>query len=138
MGVHSIFNDVLGPIMAGPSSSHSAGCARIGLWTRLLWDKDINKAVVVYDSRGSYPSTCVGQGSNFGFTGGLLGLKNDDPQMKDSEKITKSLGVDVSFSQESLSQRHPNEARIDVYDDDGNIGLSVLTLSIGGGMFSVG
>ena len=137
MSVHSIFNDVLGPIMAGPSSSHSAGCARIGLWTRLLWGKDIKKAVVVYDSKGSYPSTCVGQGSNFGFTGGLLGLKNDDPQMKDSEKIAKSLGVDISFSQESLSQRHPNEARIDVYYDEGRVSLSVLTLSIGGGMFEI-
>ena len=68
---HSIFNDVLGPIMAGPSSSYSAGCARIGRMTRLLWGKEIKKAVVVYDSKGSYPSTCVGQGSNFGFTGGL-------------------------------------------------------------------
>ena len=79
---HSILNDVLGPVMAGPSSSHSAGCARIGRMTRLLWGQDIKKAVVVYDSKGSYPSTCVGQGSNFGFTGGLLGLKNDDPRMK--------------------------------------------------------
>ena len=84
---HSIFNDVLGPIMAGPSSSHSAGCARIGRMTRLLWGKEIKKAVVVYDSKGSYPSTCVGQGSNFGFTGGLLGFHNDDPRMKDSQKI---------------------------------------------------
>ena len=79
---HSIFNDVLGPVMAGPSSSHSAGCARIGRMTRLLWGQDIKKALVVYESKGSYPSTCVGQGSNFGFTGGLLGLKNDDPRMK--------------------------------------------------------
>ena len=137
MSIHSIFNDVLGPIMAGPSSSHSAGCARIGRITRLLWGKDIKKAVVVYDSKGSYPSTCVGQGSNFGFTGGLLGLQNDDPRMKDSQKLAKEKGVDISFEQESLSHRHPNEARIDVYDDDGNVGLSVLTFSIGGGMFEI-
>jgi len=134
---HSIFNDVLGPIMAGPSSSHSAGCARIGRMTRLLWGKEIKKAVVVYDSKGSYPSTCVGQGSNFGFTGGLLGLKNDDPRMKDSQIIAKELGVDISFSQEVLSQRHPNEARIDIYDEDGEVGLSVLTFSTGGGMFEI-
>lgn len=137
MSSHSIFNDVLGPIMAGPSSSHSAGCARIGRMTRLLWGKEIKKAVVVYDSLGSYPSTCVGQGSNFGFTGGLLGLKNDDPRMKDSQKIAKELGVDISFSQEVLSQRHPNEARIDIYDEDGEVGLSVLTFSTGGGMFEI-
>ena len=137
MSSHSIFNDVLGPIMAGPSSSHSAGCARIGRWTRLLWGKEIKKAVVVYDSKGSYPSTCVGQGSNFGFTGGLLGLRNDDPRMKDSRKLAKELGVDISFAQEVLSQRHPNEARIDIYDEDGEVGLSVLTFSTGGGMFEI-
>lgn len=134
---HSIFNDVLGPIMAGPSSSHSAGCARIGRMTRLLWGKEIKKAVVVYDSLGSYPSTCVGQGSNFGFTGGLLGFLNDDSRMKDSQKIAKELGVDISFAQEVLSQRHPNEARIDIYDEDGEVGLSVLTFSTGGGMFEI-
>lgn len=137
MSSHSVFNDVLGPIMAGPSSSHSAGCARIGRMTRLLWGKEIKKAVVVYDSKGSYPSTCIGQGSNFGFTGGLLGLKNDDPRMKDSQKLAKEWGVDISFEEEVLSQRHPNEARIDIYDEDGDVGLSVLTFSTGGGMFEI-
>ena len=56
MVCHSIFNDVLGPVMAGPSSSHSAGCARIGKLTQILCGKEIKKAVVVYDSQGSYPS----------------------------------------------------------------------------------
>lgn len=134
---HSIFNDVLGPIMAGPSSSHSAGCARIGRMTRLLWGREIKKAVVVYDSQGSYPSTCVGQGSNFGFTGGLLGFPNEEPRIKDSVSIAKEMGVDISFEEEKLSARHPNEARIDVYGDSGDVELSVLTLSVGGGMFEI-
>ena len=137
MNSHSIFNDVLGPIMAGPSSSHSAGCARIGRWTRLLWGKDVKKAVVIYDSKGSYPSTCVGQVSNFGFTGGLLGLQNDDPRIKDSQKLAKEMDIDISFSEEVLSQRHPNEARIDIYGESGKVELSVLTFSIGGGMFEI-
>lgn len=137
MQSHSIFNDVLGPVMAGPSSSHSAGCARIGRMTKLLWGQEIKKAVVIYDSQGSYPSTCVGQGSNFGFTGGLLGLKNDDPRMKDSQQLAKEMGVDISFTEEVLSARHPNEARIDIYDEDGVVGMSVLTFSTGGGMFEI-
>lgn len=137
MVCHSIFNDVLGPVMAGPSSSHSAGCARIGKLTQILWKSPIKKAVVVYDSQGSYPSTCVGQGSNFGFTGGLLGFSNDNPKMKDSIAIAKEMGIEISFSEEKLSARHPNEARIDVYDENGNIGMSVLTLSVGGGMFEI-
>lgn len=137
MNCHSIFNDVLGPVMAGPSSSHSAGCARIGRMARLLWGSEIKKAVVVYDSQGSYPSTCVGQGSNFGFTGGLLGFANDDPRMKDSIRIAKEEGVEISFREEVLSARHPNEARIDIYKEDGTVGCSVLTLSVGGGMFRI-
>jgi len=137
MTAHSIFNDVLGPIMAGPSSSHSAGCARIGRQTAMLWGKDIKKACVIYDSQGSYPSTCVGQGSNFGFTGGLLGMMNDDPEIKNSIAIAKRRGVEIVFSEEKLSARHPNEARIEVLDDDGSIGMTVLTFSTGGGMFEI-
>ena len=137
MANHSIFNDVLGPVLAGPSSSHSAGCARIGRLTGLLWGRPVRKARVVYDSQGSYPKTCVGQGSNFGFTGGLLGMKNDDPSLKDAERIAVSRGVEITFAQEKLSARHPNEARIDVFDDTGEVGMSVLTLSVGGGMFRI-
>ena len=66
-----------------------------------------------------------------------MGLKNDDPRMKDSIKLAKEMGVDISFTEEVLSQRHPNEARIDIYDEDGEVGLSVLTFSTGGGMFEI-
>lgn len=134
---HSIFNDVLGPVMAGPSSSHSAGCARIGRMTRLLWGKEIQKAVVIYDSHGSYPSTCIGQGSNFGFTGGLLGFSNDDPRLKNSVQIAKDLGIDISFTEAVLSASHPNEARINIYGENDTVELSVLTFSTGGGMFEI-
>lgn len=134
---HSIFNDVLGPIMAGPSSSHSAGCARIGLTVQHLFGRDIKKVNVIYDKEGSYPSTCVGQGSNFGFTGGLLGMKTDDPNLKDSLHIAKEKGVEIQFLEESLSHRHPNEARIDVYDENGTVELRALTFSTGGGTFEI-
>lgn len=137
MGVHSIFNDVLGPVMCGPSSSHSAGCARIGLMTRRLFGRDIDKANVIFDSQGSYPETYIGQGSDFGFTGGLLGLESDNPQIKDSVGIARSLGKKIWFSQDCLSAAHPNEARIDVYNEQDDIELSVLTFSTGGGMFEI-
>lgn len=135
--VHSIFNDVLGPIMAGPSSSHSAGCARIGLTVHNLFGRKIKKAVVIFDAAGSYPSTYIGQGSNFGFTGGLLGMKTDNPQLKNSIEIAKENNCDISFSQKMLSHTHPNEARIDVYGEDGEIEMSALTLSTGGGTFEI-
>lgn len=134
---HSIFNDVLGPIMAGPSSSHSAGCTRIGLTVHNLAGREIKKAVVVFDAAGSYPATYIGQGSNFGFTGGLMGMQTDDPQLKNSIRIAKENHCDISFSQEMLSHTHPNEARIDVYGEDGKVEMSALTLSTGGGTFEI-
>ena len=134
---HSIFNDVLGPIMAGPSSSHSAGCARIGRTVRLLYGKEIRKAVVVFDAAGSYPSTYIGQGSNFGFTGGLLGFGTDHPQLKDAVQLAREQGADITFAQEMLSHRHPNEARIDVYGPDGTVEMNALTFSTGGGTFQI-
>lgn len=89
---HSIFDDVLGPIMSGPSSSHSAGCARIGKMTQLLYGREISHAEVVFEENGAYPETYIGQGSNFGFTGGLLRYQTDDPRMKDAvKKITRMI-----------------------------------------------
>ena len=70
---YGIFNDVLGPVMTGPSSSHSAGCARIGLTARSLVGREITHADVIFEQQGSYPSTYIGQGSSYGFTGGLMG-----------------------------------------------------------------
>ena len=123
--------------MAGPSSSHSGGCARIGLTVRNLFGRDIKKATVVFDAAGSYPATYIGQGSNFGFTGGLLGMKTDDPRMKNAVEIAKETGREIRFSQEMLSHIHPNEARIDVYGENGTVEMSALTLSTGGGTFEI-
>jgi L-serine dehydratase len=134
---HSILNDVLGPIMSGPSSSHSAGCARIGLMTRLLFGREIQKANVIFDETGAYPETYIGQGSNFGFTGGLMGFPTDEPKVKDAVEIAALMGKEIWFSKASLSSRHPNEALINVYNENDVVELSVLTFSTGGGMFEI-
>lgn len=133
----SIFNDVLGPIMNGPSSSHSAGCCRIGLATRSLFGKDITHAEIVFEKAGSYPGTYIGQGSNFGFVGGLLGLSPDDEHLRDSIELAKESGYKFSFSEEDLGFLHPNQAEIRVYDEDNNLSMSVMTFSTGGGMFKI-
>ncbi len=134
---YSIFNDVLGPIMTGPSSSHSAGCARIGKTARSLIGREITHADVVFEENGSYPSTYIGQGSNFGFTGGLLGWDTDDPRLKDSVELAKQMGRKISFKKGPLGFHHPNEAEIRVYDEEGNIEMSLLTYSVGGGIFQI-
>ena len=133
----SIFNDALGPVMTGPSSSHSAGCGRIGKTASGLWGRDILRADVFFEEKGSYPSTYIGQGSNFGFTGGLLGWDTDDPRLKDSVELAREMGRTIRFRKKDLGFHHPNEAEICVYNEDGSVGMSLLTYSIGGGMFEI-
>ncbi|MBQ2083711.1 MAG: hypothetical protein II469_01065 [Firmicutes bacterium] len=136
---HSIFNEVLGPITTGPSSSHTAGCGRIGLVARSLYGKDVCRADIVFDKNGSYPSTYQGQGSDYGFTGGLLGIPIDDPRFRDSLRLAKAQGVDICFKTEDLGSEHPNQAEIRFYEskDAQRPSMRLMTYSIGGGMIEI-
>ena len=98
----SILNEVLGPIMTGPSSSHTAAQGKIGRAVRNLWGRPIASAAVVYDCHGSYPNTHEGQGCDFGFTAGLLGLDMDDPRFRDSIELARRQSVEIEFRVESL------------------------------------
>ena len=137
MKPHSILNDVLGPVMAGPSSSHTAAPAKIGFAVRELWGGPIRAARVVYDEAGSYPSTHVGQGSDFGFAGGLLGMKTSEACFRESLRLAKERGMEITFAIGPLDARHPNEARIDVLDGEGGRAFSALSFSTGGGTFLI-
>ena len=132
----SILNDVLGPVIAGPSSSHTAGPGKIGLAVRSMWGKKIRNVDVVYEQGGSYPSTHVGQGSDFGFAAGLMGMTTDDPRFRDSLSLAGEQGVNVTFRFADLGLPHPNTARIDVVED-GKVQLSALSFSTGGGTFEI-
>lgn len=134
---YSIFNDALGPVMTGPSSSHSAGCAHIGLTARGLIGREITHADVIFEQQGSYPSTYIGQGSSYGFTGGLMGWAADDPRLKDAVTIAAAEGRCISFRKANLGFLHPNQALIRVYDESGGIEMSLMTFSVGGGMFRI-
>ena len=137
MGTYrSILNDVLGPIMTGPSSSHCAGCCRIGLTARQLFGKDIEHAEIVFDEAGSYPKTYIGQGSNYGFTGGMLGYNTDDPGLKDAVTLAKVMGKKILFRKDNLGAVHPNQAEIYIFERD-TVVLKVMTFSTGGGMFQI-
>ncbi|NLY19755.1 MAG: L-serine ammonia-lyase, iron-sulfur-dependent, subunit alpha [Tissierellia bacterium] len=133
----SIFNNVLGPIMTGPSSSHTAACAYIGQCVNSLFGNDITKADIIFDINGSYRSTYIGQGSNYGFVGGLMGMAPDDRKLKDSLNIAKTEGREFNFMIEDLGEVHPNTAKIIVYDRSGKSEMTVLTVSTGGGMFEI-
>lgn len=136
MTSHSILNDILGPIMTGPSSSHTAAPGKIGLSVAQLWGKKIKNATVIYDAGGSYPNTHIGQGSDMGFTGGLLGLQTDNPHFRNAIKVAKLSDIHIDFEISEIGSHHPNEARIDVFENsDMQVAMSVLSFSTGGGTF---
>src|SRR5512133_2848234 len=89
----SIFNDVIGPVMRGPSSSHCAAALRIGRLARDLMDGDISSVLVEFDREGSLPTTHDSQGSDMGLFGGLLGWNADDERLPNSGKALEDAGI---------------------------------------------
>ncbi len=80
----SIFNDVIGPVMRGPSSSHCAAALRIGRMARDLMDGQIDEILIEFDPHGSLATTHTSQGSDMGLFGGLLGWEATDERLAES------------------------------------------------------
>lgn len=133
----SIFNEVLGPIMIGPSSSHTAGPARIGKMGWQLLGEPVREIVIRFDAMGSFAACYNSQGSDFGFVGGLLGLDTSDDRMRESLKLAAESGVKVSFRKEHLQEvMHPNQAEITLTGERGRV-VEITAISTGGGMFQI-
>jgi L-serine deaminase len=82
----SIFNDVIGPVMRGPSSSHCAGSLRIGRMLRNLMGNDIREALIEYDPNGSLVTTHESHGTDMGLYSGLLGFDTCDERLLNYKK----------------------------------------------------
>jgi L-serine dehydratase len=131
----SIFNDVIGPVMRGASSSHCAAALRIGRLARDLMQGEIRRIGIEFDRAGSLPTTHRSQGSDMGLFGGLMGWEADDDRLPDSERWLKKAGVEVAFSYKDLGDSHPNTYHLSL---EGNERARALTaVSTGGGMFEV-
>ena len=105
----SIF-DVIGPVMVGPSSSHTAGAVRIGYISRKLIGENIVKADIrLY---GSFLATGKGHGTRKAVVAGLLGMKPDDMRIPDSLDIASSQGMEVTFGEAQLKEAHPNTVQM--------------------------
>lgn len=129
----SIF-DILGPVMVGPSSSHTAGAARIGLIGRQLFGRQPDKAVVYL--HGSFAATGKGHGTDKALIAGLLGMKPDDLRIPHSFEIAKEMGMDFTIEPKDLRDAHPNTARIIMETNDGKK-MVIEAFSIGGGRIRV-
>jgi len=133
----SILNDVLGPIMVGPSSSHTAGTARVGLMARALLGEEPASARVTFDPGGSLACTYQGQGSDRGYVGGMLGLDPGDPALARALGLARELGFRVEFCVAPLDDTsHPNLTRIELTGVTGRR-VDLLGASTGGGMMKI-
>ncbi|MFT4511339.1 MAG: L-serine dehydratase [Planctomycetota bacterium] len=131
----SIFNDVVGPVMRGPSSSHSAASVRIGGMARDLCGGNPDRVLVEFDTMGSLATTHESQGSDMGLFGGLLGWPADDERLPQSGAALKAAGIELEIRIAELNDAHPNTYRLTLWKDD--VEHRLVALSTGGGMIEV-
>ncbi|MBU8878709.1 L-serine ammonia-lyase, iron-sulfur-dependent subunit beta [Bacillus sp. FJAT-29790] len=125
--------DIIGPVMIGPSSSHTAGAARIGRVARTLFGSQPKKAVI--SLYGSFAKTYKGHGTDVAIVGGLLDFDTYDERIPSSLKLAEDAGMEIIFTIENTVTDHPNTVRINIYDDKKE--LEVVGISIGGGTIEI-
>lgn len=126
--------DLIGPVMIGPSSSHTAGAARIGLTARMLLGEEITRAEV--GLHGSFAKTYRGHGTDRALVGGLMGMHVDDERLRDSLSIARDAGISVHFQLVNIRSAHPNTVRLKVTGVSGKV-LEIEAASVGGGNIEV-
>lgn len=125
--------DIIGPVMIGPSSSHTAGAARIGRVARTLFEKQPSKAVI--SLYGSFAKTYQGHGTDLALVAGLLDFDTFDERIPQSLQIAAMLGMEIIIRAEQAVPEHPNTVKINLFDD--NTELEVIGISIGGGTIEI-
>lgn len=126
--------DILGPVMVGPSSSHTAGAVRIGLIARRLLGGQPATAKITLS--GSFAATGTGHGTDRALVAGLLGMKPDDIRIPDSFALAVEQGLAFTFDKIELKEAHPNTAILQLSTAGGRE-LEVQASSLGGGRIMV-
>lgn len=121
--------DIIGPVMVGPSSSHTAGAVRIGQMARSIYGGQAKEAEIYF--YGSFAHTFKGHGTDVATVAGLLGLSTFDDRIPNALGLAKQEGFKVSIIPSQDSSEHPNTTRIILRGDLDEV--SVLGVSIGGG-----
>lgn len=122
--------DVLGPVMIGPSSSHTAGAVRIGLTARRLLGEEPARAEI--QLHGSFAATGKGHGTDRALAAGLMGMRTDDQRIPHSLELAEEKGLEISFSNVELKDAHPNTAVLHLEGESGKV-LDLQGASVGGG-----
>jgi L-serine dehydratase len=124
--------DIIGPVMVGPSSSHTAGAVRIGAFARTLLGEAPRKAVI--GLHGSFAATGEGHGTPLALLAGLLGMAPDDERIPRAEALAREQGLDFQFEEVDLGEAHPNSVRLRL---EASATLELRASSVGGGRIQV-
>lgn len=125
------FLDIIGPVMIGPSSSHTAGAARLGSLARACWG-DAPLADVTIFLRGSFAFTSKGHGTDKALVAGLMGMSPEDGGIRTALETAWEKGFPFRFEIEQIDGAHPNSARFSFTGSDGTT-MDVIGASLGGG-----
>ena len=126
--------DVLGPVMIGPSSSHTAGAARLGKIAGIIAGEDISK--VEFLLHGSFGKTYKGHGTDRALVAGILGMEPSDERLRNALSIAEEKGLEISFIEKDLGDVHPNTVKFNITKSDGTK-VSVAGSSFGGGSIDI-
>lgn len=126
--------DIIGPVMIGPSSSHTAGAAKIGRTARTIFGKQPKRAII--SLYGSFAKTYQGHGTDLALVAGLLNFDTFDERIPDALRIAEQVGMEVQFLTETAVADHPNTVKINLLDDEGKE-LEIVGISIGGGTIEI-
>src|SRR5687768_10225141 len=124
--------DIIGPVMVGPSSSHTAGACRLGLLARCLVGGTPERARV--ELHGSFARTGEGHGTDKAIVGGLMGFKPDDERLREALAIAEGEGLDFRFEKKRIGDEavtHPNTARLTVHMGERSAQLVAASLGAG-------
>lgn len=122
--------DVLGPVMIGPSSSHTAGAARLGRMAAIIAGGHIKK--VTFLLHGSFARTYKGHGTDRALLAGVLGMEPQDEDLRNSYSIAKDRGLHFEFKEADLGDVHPNTVKF-IFDMEDGSTSTVTGSSVGGG-----
>ena len=126
--------DIIGPVMVGPSSSHTAGAVRIGYVSRKMLGEPVRSAQI--DLYGSFLATGHGHGTRNALLAGILGMLPDDERIPQSLSIAAEQKISVSFGAADLRSGHPNSAVLTLTGVSGRV-LQITGESVGGGLINI-
>lgn len=132
----SIFNDVIGPVMRGPSSSHTAASWRVARMAVQMINDPLKHALIAFDKDGAWVTNYEEQGTVLGMNGGLLEIDMADDLMKRTERIASERGVDIEYEISTFDNTHANSMLLTLTSIQGDR-VKVLAASLGGGSFEI-